>query len=164
MKNQTEEGPCKNPIVKHQSEIRTHEKLYPILEASLDLLCSIDRHGHFVSVNNAAERILGYTREELTGMKYSSIIHTDDRQTTEAIANEIISGRKVNDFENRYVRKDGSIVVLMWAATWDEEEQLLYCVARDISELKKAQEALLKSNERFIMLQRLLPTLYGNGI
>jgi PAS domain S-box-containing protein len=149
MKNQTEERPCKNPILKHQSQIRTHEKLYPILEVSLDLLCSIDRHGHFVSVNNSAERILDYTREELTGMKYSSIIHSEDRYKTGAIANEIISGRKVNDFENRYLRKDGSIVDLMWAATWNEEDQLLYCVARDISELKKAQEALLKSNERF---------------
>ena len=42
-------------------------------------------------------------------------------------------------FENRYVRKDGQVVHIMWSARWSEADQARIAVARDITELKRAE-------------------------
>jgi diguanylate cyclase (GGDEF)-like protein len=43
-------------------------------------------------------------------------------------------------FENRYIRKDGCYVHIMWSALWAEKDQLRIGVARDVTERKRAEE------------------------
>jgi PAS domain S-box-containing protein len=148
MKNQSKEEQV-HCASKHLLKTRTRENMYAILEHALDLLCVIDKKGRFVSVNSAAQRILGYHETELIGFCFANFIHKDDLAKTEALAPDFMAGKDIVNFENRYCRKDGSVVHLQWTAAWNEPDQLLYCVARDITELKKTQQALLASNDRF---------------
>jgi PAS domain S-box-containing protein len=120
-----------------------------IFNRSIDLLCVFDKEGCFVSVNKAASNILGYTEDDLIGQHYINYVHPDDRQKTIETANSIMSGIDIKDFENRYTHKNGTNAIIMWAATWDKEDQLMYCIGRDITNLKRTEEALIKSNERF---------------
>lgn len=120
------------------------------MQHSLDLICAIDKKGDFIFISDACERILGYSSDELTGKNFSAYVCEEDLKITCEIANSILSGKGVTDFENRYRRKDGTLVDLMWSAKWDPEQEMMYCVARDITEFKKAQSDLKRINERFL--------------
>ncbi|WP_207508366.1 PAS domain S-box protein [Telluribacter humicola] len=109
-----------------------------ILDMSLDLICSFDEEGRFVQVNSACRDILGYEPEELVGVPYLNMVYEADHgKMREA---RIVVGEDMRNFENRYVRKDGTLVHLLWTARWDEEDRRYFCIGRDISVNKRAEE------------------------
>ena len=120
------------------------ERLRKILDQSLDVICTIDEEGKFSEVSAASFRNWGYTPEELIGMDYMELVHPDDWEVTKRAAVEINSGSLVNNFFNRYIRKDGSIVSNIWSVQWNEEEKLMYCIAKDASEILKAEKLLTR--------------------
>ena len=105
-----------------------------ILDQSLDVICTMDANGCFVDVNEACYTIWGYTPEELRGVQYLNLVHQEDLEKTSAASKEIHMGNNKNDFSNRYIRKDGSIVPMLWSSKWVEEEQLFYSIAKNASE------------------------------
>jgi diguanylate cyclase (GGDEF)-like protein/PAS domain S-box-containing protein len=106
----------------------------------LDAICMVDAGGRFVFVSAACERIFGYTQEEMIGKVMIDMVAPSDRERTLAAAASIMSGEPATRFENRYVRKDGSLVHIMWSARWSESDQLRVAVARDITASKEAAE------------------------
>ncbi len=120
-----------------------------IMRHSLDVICTIDGAGRFVFVSDASTVVWGYSPDELVGRLYMDLVHPDDHAKTEAAAGAIVGGEPVRDFSNRYRRKDGSVVPILWTATWSPEAQLMFCVARDISEREAADALLHTSQERF---------------
>ena len=105
----------------------------------LDVVCMVDTGGRFVFVSAACERIFGYTQQEMIGKLMIDLVAPADRARTLAAAQKVINGQPHIDFENRYLRKDGSIVHIMWSARWSEADQLRVAVARDITALKQSQ-------------------------
>lgn len=105
----------------------------------LDALCIVDAEGCFVSVSSASERIFGYTPAELVGRRMLDLVVPEDRQRTRQAAERIMNGRIQTHFENRYRRKDGEIVHIMWSARWSEADQVRVGLARDITQLKRAE-------------------------
>ncbi|MBQ0744316.1 MAG: diguanylate cyclase [Pseudomonas sp.] len=110
-----------------------------VMDLLLDAICVVDPQGRFVYISGACERIFGYTCEELVGTSMMDLVYPDDREKTLATAREVMLGQQKNHFENRYVRKDGQIVHIMWSASWSEEEQLRVAVAHDVTEQKKTE-------------------------
>ena len=106
----------------------------------LDAICMVDADGRFVFVSAACERIFGYTQREMIGMVMLDLVAPADRQRTVAAARAIMDGHAQAHFENRYIRKDGSLVHIMWSARWSEADQLRVAVARDITVLKQARQ------------------------
>jgi PAS domain S-box-containing protein len=128
---------------------RAQEELDRIFTLSQDLIAVADFDGHFTRVNPAAAEILGYTEEELLTRPYVDLVHPADRDGTAAEADAIARGEATVSFENRYVRKDGSIKVLDWRTTPDVENRLMYGVARDVTERRKTEaEAKRLANEQ----------------
>lgn len=109
---------------------------------SPDLFCIAGCDGYFKRLNPAWERVLGYTEKELLAEPYLNFIHPDDRDRTRAEAERNASGRHSLSFENRYRCKDGSYRWLLWNAIPSDKQQHIYAVARDITERKRAEEAL----------------------
>ncbi len=105
----------------------------------LDAVCVVDKKGSFVFLSQAAERIFGYKPEEMVGHSMLEFIHPDDQGITLAAAEQINQGELKLNFENRYIRKDGSVVHLLWSARWSEDKQQRVAVARDITNLKNTQ-------------------------
>ncbi|KAA2219520.1 PAS domain S-box protein [Maribacter flavus] len=124
-------------------------ELEKILNSSLDIICTIDRNGTFLSVNNASKNIWGYCPSELIGRNYMDFVYEKDRQKTEISSKATFSGKETLNFENRYVHKNGSLVSVLWSANWDEQDKTMYCIARDITEKKKVSEHLEHSERRF---------------
>lgn len=113
--------------------------LSKVMDLLLDAICVVDVSGRFVFVSAAFERIFGYTPEEIIGQPMIELVHPADRERTLQAANEIMAGQPKPHFENRYVRKDGRVIHIMWSARWSEADGLRIAVARDITELKRAE-------------------------
>ena len=105
----------------------------------LDAICMVDSDGRFKFVSNACERIFGYTKAEMVGMKAIDMVAPHDRERTADAAASVMAGQRLTHFQNQYVRKDGTLVDLMWSARWSEEDQLRVAVAREITALKRAE-------------------------
>ncbi|MDA0159862.1 PAS domain S-box protein [Solirubrobacter ginsenosidimutans] len=133
---------------------RAQEELDRIFTMSQDLIAVADFDGRFTRVNPAAEEILGYTEEELLARPYIDLVHPADRDSTATEADTIAQGKPTASFENRYVRKDGSVRVLNWTTTPDVEQRLMYTVARDVTERREAEAEVKRLADEQAALRR----------
>ena len=111
-----------------------------IFNLSSDLIAVADLEGKFKRVNPAFERTLGYSSEELRSRPYVEFVHPDDRSRTLRVADELAQGHKLIEFENRYLRNDGSLRWLQWSARSVPGEEAIYAAARDVTERKQLEE------------------------
>jgi diguanylate cyclase (GGDEF)-like protein/PAS domain S-box-containing protein len=121
-----------------------------VLDLLLDAVCVVDAEGRFLFVSAAFERIFGYAPQEIVGTPMLDLVLPEDRERTLEAAARIMAGQPQPHFENRYVRKDGRVVDIMWSARWSESDQARVAVARDVTQLKRAhsiQAALLDISE-----------------
>ncbi|HMH34966.1 MAG TPA: PAS domain S-box protein, partial [Puia sp.] len=128
---------------------KTKTELQTIMDSSLDMICSIDADGIILSMSAACKTILGYTPDELIGKQLFDFLCPEDKEATEEMADRIMKGLDMTHFENRYVRKDGSLVPLLWSARWDPQKRIRYGVARDATEKKKSEADLLESEKKY---------------
>jgi PAS domain S-box-containing protein len=116
-----------------------------IMDASLDIICTINRDGMFTRVSTAATRILGYTAEEFTGKPFLGFIAEQDQQATVEMLAKAISGQPVNFFDNRAIAKNGQLLTIRWSINWNEAAQSVFCVGRDATERSKYEHRLEQS-------------------
>jgi PAS domain S-box-containing protein len=108
---------------------------------AIDMLAIADYQGHFKQVNPSWRRVLGFSDEELKAQPLLQLVHPDDVQGTEEQWARLEDGATIAYFENRYRTREGSYRWLGWTAAPFAEEGLVYIFARDITELKAAEEA-----------------------
>ncbi|UQN09288.1 PAS domain S-box protein [Deinococcus sp. QL22] len=125
-----------------QSYRRIATELQRTLDLSLDMITSFDAEGRFVTVNAACQQILGYAPEELLGRRYLDFVHPDDRAMTEWEDDNITAGKATVVFQNRYLHRSGAVVWIEWAAVVLPGDPVMYCVARDITERRAAEQDL----------------------
>ena len=113
-----------------------------ILDYSLDVICTIDEFGRFRQVSPACEKIWGHTPAALIGQQYIDFVCPEDVATTRQAALDIVSGTATSNFENRCIRKDGTVVPMIWSAVWSAADRMVFCVARDNTERKRIEEEL----------------------
>ncbi len=129
-------------------------QLAKVLDSSLDVICTFDADGRFTLVSAACERVWGYRPEELLGTRFLDKVHPDDRAATAAVDQRILAGQSTINFENRYVRKDGTIAHILWSAWWSEADQSNFCVAHDITEAHQATAQARELTERLELAAR----------
>jgi PAS domain S-box-containing protein len=122
------------------------------MDLSVDLFCVAGFDGFFKNLNPSFEKTLGFTTKELMAKPYLEFIHPDDRPTTVAEKDRLEGGKVTLAFENRYLCRDGSYKWLLWNAVSVSEQEVIYAVARDITERKRAEEALRDSTEQLRLL------------
>lgn len=127
---------------------------------SADKLAICNLEGYFTQVNPAWERTLGWTSTEITTNPYIELVHPDDRSLTLAEAQKLSRGINSIGFENRYRSKDGSYRWLSWNVSAFPEQQVLYCVARDVTEQKQTELALRESELNFRTLANSMPQIF----
>ena len=109
-------------------------------DLSVDMLCMLDFNGHFKRLSPSWERTLGFTREELMSRPFIEFVHPDDRERTLNQNASVRKGGQALGFENRYLCKDGSYRWFRWNAASDSSWRVIYSVARDVTESKRAGE------------------------
>ncbi|QJI38586.1 MULTISPECIES: sensor domain-containing diguanylate cyclase [unclassified Pseudomonas] len=119
------------------------QALYPkLIHLMLDTVFVVDSENQIVFVSDACEALLGYRADELTGTPITNYMHPEDLARTRASIVRVMNGKPHVDFRNRYIRKDGSVVHILWAAFWSEEVGARIGVARDVTALTQAEEEL----------------------
>ena len=130
-------------IVKRRSEANQ------LMDASLDVFCTINEVGNFTYVSAAAETQWGYKPDELLGTNYRSLVIEEDLAATDSVVTTIKNGQEIKSFSNRYRKKDGGIAYNIWSSRWDERTKLFYSVARDGKEKLEQEEIISQSELRF---------------
>lgn len=119
------------------------QALYPkLIHLMLDTVFVVDGSDHIVFVSDACKALLGYRADELIGTTITSYMHPEDLDATRASITRVMNGQPHFDFRNRYIRKDGAVVYILWAAFWSEEVGARIGVARNVTALAKAEEEL----------------------
>ncbi|MBN1578944.1 MAG: PAS domain S-box protein [Chitinispirillaceae bacterium] len=124
---------------------RAHEELARFFTLTLDLLCIAGIDGTFIRCNRAWEVMLGYSLKELEGKRFLDFVHPDDLDATVACIAELAQGKEVIDIVNRYRCADGTYRWIEWRS--NAVGNLIYAAARDITEKKKDEEALIRAKE-----------------
>ncbi|OLC50175.1 MAG: hypothetical protein AUH43_05745 [Acidobacteria bacterium 13_1_40CM_65_14] len=86
------------------------EQLAAIVESSDDAIVGKDLNGVITSWNRAAERLFGYSAAEAVGRSITIIIPAERLREAERVLARIRSGHRVEPFETRRARKDGTLV------------------------------------------------------
>lgn len=135
-----------------------------VMDLLLDAVCLVDAEGRFVFVSAAGERIFGYTPDEMIGRSMRDMIHPDDLERTLRAADGVLAGYPLTHFENRYIRKNGEPVHILWSARWSEADQLRIAIAHDVTERKRAEslQAALYSISEAAFLAEDLDDLFGD--
>ena len=115
-----------------------------VVESSDDAIVSKDLNGVITSWNRAAERMFGYTAEEVVGTSIRLIIPADRQSEEEVILERIRAGQPVTQFETIRQRKDGTLIpiALTVSPIFDDAGRVMGAskIARDITE--RAQGAV----------------------
>ena len=138
-------------------------RLAAIVESSDDAIVSKDLNGIVLSWNQAAERMFGYTADEMIGSSIRRII-PDDRQSEEdTVLASIRAGRRVEHFETVRKGRDGRLVPISLTVSpiLDAAGTVIGAskIARDISDRKRAEQQAARAAERDAFLAEATLTL-----
>ncbi|HEV8574525.1 MAG TPA: PAS domain S-box protein [Dehalococcoidia bacterium] len=151
-------------------------RLAAIVKSSDDAIISKNLDGTVTSWNAGAERIFGYTAEETIGRSIRMIIPPDRQYEEDEVLSRVGMGEYVEHFQTVRRRKNGSLVDISLSVSpiKDSSGKIVGAskIAHDISEQKRAEEALLKSmavKDEFLglvshELRTPITTILGNAL
>ncbi|MFO7652612.1 MAG: PAS domain-containing sensor histidine kinase [Candidatus Krumholzibacteriia bacterium] len=119
-----------------------------LFNLSLDLLGIAGLDGYLRQLNPAWVRILGWSRDDLMARPVLEIVHPEDRERVEAAMVELAAGRPVQDLEVRFAARDGSHRWLSFSNFPLPDRNVVFSVARDVTEHRAVEERLQQYQDR----------------
>jgi PAS domain S-box-containing protein len=102
------------------------EREKALVENSADIICSIDRDGLFLRVNEASIQTLGYAPQELIGKTAVSFAAVDDANLMTQNIGQSAETDSGHLFECRMHRKDNQFVDTLWSTYWSQPDKALF--------------------------------------
>ena len=134
-----------------------------IVESSDDAIVSKDVHGIVRSWNRAAERMFGFTADEMIGQSIRTIIPADRQHEEDRVLSAIVSGERVEHFETVRRTKSGSFIPVSLTVSPIRDATGLIVgaskIARDISDRKLAEMRVERAIRREAFLAQVTLTL-----
>ena len=128
------------------------------VDHATDAFVLLDDNSTVVDVNRQACVSLGRSREELIGKHRSEFDIGFDQTSIQRLKQRMIAGESIT-FESRHCRKDGtSFPVEVRVGQFDQGGRRFLCLTRDITDRKRAEEALRRSEAYLVEAQRLSHT------
>ena len=128
-------------------------RLAAIVQCSKDPIMSSDLDGVIRSWNPAAEKLYGYTAKEMEGRSVVELYPPEQRQAAAARLAEVLRGATVWSYETEHMCKGGLVIPVSVVASpiKDAEGRVVgnSGIIRDITEQKRARQALMESENRF---------------
>lgn len=114
--------------------LEAKERLRTIIETSTDIICTLDKDGRFMEISANCEAIWGWRRDQLLGRPCFTFMHPGEQDRLTRDYERRRTGVSQYTNRNHFVRPDGTIVPMLWSATWIEQDQVCHCVGRDMTE------------------------------
>lgn len=125
-----------------ESECET-QRLASVIQYSSDAIFTKSKDNVITSWNNGAERLLGYTAEEVRGKLVLNLIPPEKLREADILTAKIAAGERIDNFETQRVRKDGKLVdvILSLAPILSESDDFggSSVTLHDITERKEAE-------------------------
>ena len=130
----------------HQELQASEQRFRELFENAHDAIWLHDLDGNFITANKAAEKLGGYSMEELCKMNVKSFLSDESLNLARQIRSKLLQNEPVEQpYEQRLLKKDGSeaVVQLATSLVFDKGEPAAFQhIARDITEQKRMQENL----------------------
>lgn len=138
-----------------------------VIQTSGALITVIDREGKITRFNKACEDLTGYSADEvLGGNLFDLFIPPEEREDVAEVAARLLAGESRVDFENHWLTRHGEKRFIRWQNSNmpDNKGTPVYIVATgiDITDRKKAEEAMRKSEEQFRNERNILQQIVNN--
>ncbi len=135
----------------------SEERFRIIFNQSAVGIAFVDLEGRPFLTNAACQQMLGRTAEELRQMVFTEFTHPEDRDKDMVLYRELLTGERDSyQIEKRYFRKDGQCVWAGLSVTLIREPsgqpKFALSIVKDITERKRAEEALQESEERLRLM------------
>src|SRR6195256_2265564 len=142
---------------------KSEERWRSVFENSAIGVALSDLNRRFLATNHVYQTIVGYTEEELRAVNFLDLTHEDYRKANWALITELVEGkRRQFQIEKQYRRKDGSLI---WVSNnvslvpgTERVPRFIMALSEDITQRKRAEEALHKSEALLHEAQRLART------
>lgn len=140
--------------ITHRKEKKQLSKqLSAIVSSSDDAIISVDKHLTIQSWNKGAEKIFGYTAEEVLGKDPAFLLPRGKKQETESYMQEVFQNKPIKHFETTRLRKDGNeiSVSLSVSPIHDENEHITGAavIARDVTDRIQKDKQIQESEEKY---------------
>jgi PAS domain S-box-containing protein len=142
---------------------KSEERWRSVFENSAIGVALTDLNGRFLATNNVFQAMVGYTEEELRAVNFLDLTHEDYREANWALITELLEGkRRQFQIEKKYRRKDGGLIsvsnnVSLVPGT-ETVPRFIMALSEDITERKRAEEALQRSEGYLAEAQKLTHT------
>src|SRR5437588_4792831 len=142
---------------------KSEERWRSVFENSPIGVALTDLNGRFLATNHVYQTIVGYTEEELRALYFLDVTHEDYREANWALITELLEGkRRQFQIEKKYLRKDGSSI---WVSNnvslvpgTERVPQFIMALSEDITERKRVEQALRRSEAYLAEAQKLTHT------
>ncbi|KXK07431.1 MAG: diguanylate cyclase/phosphodiesterase [Acidobacteria bacterium OLB17] len=146
--------------VQSEERLRESEARYrELFENASDIIYVHDLEGNYTSINKAGEAVFGYSREEALQLNLSQVIHPDHFAITkEAFLKKTSGETSKTVYEVDCLRKDGERITLeinSSLAYKDGTPVAVQGIARDITNRRRSEEALRRSEANLAAAQRI---------
>jgi PAS domain S-box-containing protein len=136
-----------------EEALRESEERYrDLFDNAQDTIYVHDLNGTYISANRAAEKLVGYTREEILGKNILDFMAPEYAEQVRANLSMRLDGKELTTYEIEVLAKDGRSVPVEVSTRVIYEKGTAVAVqgmARDITERRRAEEALRESEERY---------------
>ena len=144
----------------------SHEKYREFVQSLPQIVFETDEKGNFTLVNHQAFKIFGYTEEDITkGLSVFQMIAPEERERAKDRIERLLSGEGLQAGEYIGLRKDGSTISILvhpQPLVSDNKVVGMRGIAADVTELRKTQEALRESENKYRdLIENLNDTIYS---
>ncbi len=147
----TPEAPSKDPDTQYNLAEQPRFLLAAIIDSSEDAIISMDLNGIITSWNRAANRMYGYTAEEIVGQSILRLVPEELRSEEDEILRKLKAGERLEPFETTRLSKSGQRieVSLTISPIKDSGGRVIGSskIARDVSARKQMERSLVQSEK-----------------
>jgi two-component system cell cycle sensor histidine kinase/response regulator CckA len=142
---------------RHDDEMRS--RLAAIVESSDDAILGTDLEGNITAWNRGAERLYGYSREEMVGQSLSLLVPPEGERDHLRVMGRVLRGEAVHHQEATRRRKDGTLVEVSLTVSpiRDRVGRILGLskIAHDLTEKRRADAQLASMREQLWLSQKM---------